>query len=348
MFCRLSDPNNYLACDWNLTADAEARVYWIAFFIDHFRTILQLGVDAAIARGEDKLTLQQRRDACLAQFDHEFAAYRDRPEGFVTILTLDRWRDRILRAYGFVDCFVDLKARENQKMMNLLPVVCRQLDELDEPQRLRAVVEGVFAGNIFDMGAKATAAAFKDASPDFFATRASLPSRPWLVDDYDELATAWLSKHYRKAILFIDNAGSDFLLGALPMARWLAQRGTSVVLAANERPTLNDMTYHDVKALWQTITIAEESFASLPIALVSTGTGEPLIDLSEVSDELNAAAVDADLVILEGMGRGVETNFDAKFDCDCLNIAMLKDEMIAKRKGGKVFDVVCQFRSPSR
>ena len=118
---------------------------------------------------------------------------------------------------------------------------------------------------------------------------------------------------HRKAVFFIDNAGSDFLLGAMPMIRWMAQRGTQVVLAANERPTLNDMTIHDVNAWWPKIVEAEPSLADLPIQRVSTGTGEPLIDLSEVSAELNAAAADADLVILEGMGRGVESNLDAQF-----------------------------------
>ena len=83
---------------------------------------------------------------------------------------------------------------------------------------------------------------------------------------------------------------------------------------------------------------------SLPIELVSTGTGEPLIDLSLVSEQLNTAAADADLVILEGMGRGVESNLDAKFKCDALNLAMIKDESIARRVGGKVFDCVCRFR----
>jgi hypothetical protein len=66
--------------------------------------------------------------------------------------------------------------------------------------------------------------------------------------------------------------------------------------------------------------------------------------LSEVSDELNHVAENADLLILEGMGRGVESNFDASFTCDTLNIAMIKDVAVAKRMGGRVFDVVCRFR----
>jgi type II pantothenate kinase len=121
-------------------------------------------------------------------------------------------------------------------------------------------------------------------------------------------------------------------------------RGTRVVLAANERPSLNDMTIDDVRLWWPSVAEQEPSFTKLPIELVSTGTGEPLIDLSNVSDELNRASADADLVILEGMGRGVESNLDARFACDALNLAMIKDEMVAARVGGKVFDLVCRFR----
>jgi type II pantothenate kinase len=128
------------------------------------------------------------------------------------------------------------------------------------------------------------------------------------------------------------------------MIRWFARRGTEVVIAANEKPTLNDMTAADTRAIWPQIVTTESSFAGLPIDIVSTGTGEPGIDLSNVSDELNRASKDADLVILEGMGRGMETNFDAQFSCDALNIAMIKDAMIARRTGGKLYDVVCRFR----
>jgi uncharacterized protein with ATP-grasp and redox domains len=124
----------------------------------------------------------------------------------------------------------------------------------------------------------------------------------------------------------------------------MAMRGTRVILAANQRPTLNDMTIDDVNAWWPRLVDAEPSLAQLPIDRISTGTGEPLIDLIAVSDELNAAAADADLVILEGMGRGVESNLDARFACDAMNLAMIKDTMIAKRNGGKLFDVVCRFR----
>ena len=44
------------------------------------------------------------------------------------------------------------------------------------------------------------------------------------------------------------------------------------------------------------------------------------------------------------MGRGVESNLDASFNCDAVNLAMIKDKIIARRNGGKLYDVVCRYR----
>jgi len=44
------------------------------------------------------------------------------------------------------------------------------------------------------------------------------------------------------------------------------------------------------------------------------------------------------------MGRGIESNLDARFNCEAFNIAMIKDPVIGQRLGGKTFDLVCRFR----
>ncbi|HSI34808.1 MAG: ARMT1-like domain-containing protein [Phycisphaerae bacterium] len=370
-FIKLKSPDTYVACNWNLSEDVAGRTYWVSFFKRHLPTFLDFGMAAARARGCADVDCRARAAACATALAKRLDAFDVDParHGRVSIVELGAWRNELLWGHGFDDCFVDLKDRANEAVLPLLPTVCRQLDALDaDPAaQLRAVIEGVFAGNLFDMGAEATAKQFANGDgPDFFATRAKLPNRPWLVDDYDALATKLLSSQpatrhsqpgpaqhsrlgtrhspYRHCIFFIDNAGSDFLLGAIPMIRYLARRGTRVTIAANEKPTLNDMTVHDVKRWWPRILEAEPSLATLPIDLVSTGTGEPLIDLSKVSEELNAIAADADLVILEGMGRGVESNLDAAFTCDALNLAILKDPAVTERLGGKMYDVVCRFR----
>src|SRR3954452_19703269 len=224
-FCKLADPSAYLACPWDLSRDAAGRGHWARFFKRHLETTLALGAAAARERGESGESVDRRADACRREF-HEifdrFAASTE-PQERVTILTLVHWRDGTLRKHGFVDAFVDLKARENEKMLPMLAPLCREIDAIaDEREQLRAIVAGVLAGNIFDMGAEATAKAFlAETPPAFIEVRATLPRRPWLVDDYDALQRRLLeATAHRKAVYFIDNAGSDFLLGALPMMRW--------------------------------------------------------------------------------------------------------------------------------
>lgn len=346
-FTLLADPSTYVACSWDLTQDQAGRDYWVDFFIKHLETLLALGISASVRQGEALDAATVRADACRAEFTPYFRSFQANPndKGRVTILTLDEWRDQILRRHGFVDPMIDLKDAENEKVIGLLPEVCRELDSHAGHDQLLELIRGVFAGNLFDMGAKASAQMFREGKgPSFFETRNSLLPRPWRIDDFDALADRVTKHRHKRAVYFVDNAGSDFMLGALPLIRWLARRGTHVVIAANERPTLNDMTFYDIQRWWPRVLAAEPSLKSLPIELVTTGTGEPLIDLSLVSAELNTAAAEADLVILEGMGRGVESNLDARFRCDALNLAMIKDESIARRIGGVVFDCVCRFR----
>ncbi len=56
-----------------------------------------------------------------------------------------------------------------------------------------------------------------DQSPDFFHVKDKLAPRPWLIDHLDPLLDRLLSAApYHKAVFFIDNAGSDFLLAPCP------------------------------------------------------------------------------------------------------------------------------------
>jgi YesN/AraC family two-component response regulator len=106
----------------------------------------------------------------------ENRAYQTNLEALVTARTeqlrkaikeLEESYDITLEALGDA---LDLKDRENAAMLPLLPTVCAQIDALEGEPQFRAVIEGVFAGNIFDMGAEATAKAFLGRSPDFFNT----------------------------------------------------------------------------------------------------------------------------------------------------------------------------------
>jgi hypothetical protein len=50
-----------------------------------------------------------------------------------------------------------------------------------------------------------------------------------------------------------------------------------------------------------------------------------------------------DLIVLEGMGRAVHTNLYAKFHCECLKVAVLKNRWLAERLGGKFYAVIFKY-----
>ena len=56
---------------------------------------------------------------------------------------------------------------------------------------------------------------------------------------------------FRCAAIFIDNSGVDVILGILPFVVDLLKRGTDVLLCANNRPVLNDVTHGELTVILQ-------------------------------------------------------------------------------------------------
>ena len=54
-------------------------------------------------------------------------------------------------------------------------------------------------------------------------------------------------------------------------------------------------------------------------------------------------ALNTDLVVLEGMGRSIETNLYAQLTCDSLKLGLIKHPEVAQCLGGRMYDCVCQF-----
>lgn len=353
----LANSDEYVACGVDLGSDAGRRAYWLELFRDHFPRLMQEAVREAASRHEDELAV---RDRC-ATATGVFLAYLDEVDedptryGRLDILAICERRERVLRRFGFEDAYRLAKAKENDAAMALLPGVLAELDALSPDERAVRLIEGVFAGNIFDLGVKATLDLFDAGEVDFHATRGRLKPRPWLVDDLDRWLIRWRQEpHHRCAVLFVDNAGTDIVLGMIPFVRSLLLRGTAVILAANTTASLNDITHADLTVLVDGVAqwdpVIGQALRQDQLELVPSGNGTPLIDLSACSRQL----VDAvgrrgvDLVVLEGMGRALESNFETHFTCDALKIAMIKDEGVASVYGGQVFDLVFRFETVAK
>ncbi|KAL2325201.1 hypothetical protein Fmac_024259 [Flemingia macrophylla] len=177
------------------------------------------------------------------------------------------------------------------------------------------------------------AEAFSRDGVSFSSTYQNLVPQPWVIDDLDTFKINWSKKSWKKArlvslsillhwqvIIFVDNSGAYIILGILPFARELLRHGSQVILAANDLPSINDVTYSEL------------------IEIVSK-----VIDLTGVSQELAYHANASDFVILEGMGRGIETNLYAQFKCDSLKIAMVKHVEVAEFLGSRLYDCVIKY-----
>lgn len=335
-------------------------------------------------------------------------------------IALCRLREEFLRAAGFRDIFKGIKEKENTEALRILPSVLQYLDDEDAkkskkndsnkesdrtPQncaskqvqeqehskavslqhahaRLRNAMFGVFAGNIFDLGAEASIKHFEkeesDCSADvppagFVATSRWVRQRSLAVDDMQKFldrAITYDSKskkaclQYRKIMIFVDNCGADLVCGILPLVREFLRLSptTEIVLCANEAPAINDITAEELEGILNSLDSnlfcdhnegveqdctdsskledlkeddKNEGLSLLASAVdcgrlrvVSSGNDMPVIDLRRVGKALNAEATSpsgkCDLVLLEGMGRAIETNLHAMLTVDCLNLGMVR------------------------
>ncbi|XP_057992510.1 damage-control phosphatase At2g17340-like isoform X3 [Hevea brasiliensis] len=262
-------------------------------------------------------------------------------------MLLCRLREQVLRELGFRDIQKSQEDEENAKAISIFEDVVRLNDAIEDgTRRLENLVKGIFAGNIFDLGSAQLAEVFSRDRMSFLASCQNLVSRPWVFDDLDTFKVKWSKKSWKKAVIFVDNSGADIILGILPFARELLRPGTQVVLAANSLPSINDVTYPELIEFiskWKDGSGKPVAVDTSNLLIANSGNDLPVIDLASVSQELAYLSSDADLIILEGMGCGIETNLYAQFKCDSLKIGMVKHPEVAQFLGGRLYDCVFKY-----
>ena len=345
-FCLLKDPDSYQPNEPDLLGDDEARQYWLTRFVTHFHDEIVPNANRQFGPAAT-----ERIDAATEAFQAAVEEVRagDAFPGARAVIELGHRRQRLLREHDIEEPFLIIKGKENASAIELYPEAMEDLQSLPKDEIWFQLLEMALAGNVFDLGnPKEFGAGGRDA---FLKTFETLPEHPWLIDDVDafeaELLDAGAVAKWSKAVAFIDNAGCDFVLGMLPLVRELALHGTQVVLAANTHPVLNDLTADDTYDLLERLAILDDELNALlegdMITVVGTGSELAILDLADVPDAFNEAAADSELVIIEGMGRALETNLDAEFGVDTLRLAMVKDPFVAKRLGGQLRDCVCKY-----
>lgn len=333
----------YTPCDWDLAADAEGRARWLDLFERQFDHIAACAAQSGYDPGA-ALAAQDRLNTLLNDLRNDHRALGDR----LDILVLDRARDGLLREHGIDDAFRAVKAQENERALQALPARLAAIDALPPERRLEELIRGVFAGNLFDMGAARTAAMFMNgAGPAFGDCLDRAPERAWCIDHLDAAGGRFNGDGFEHAVLFVDNAGADVVLGMLPLARELARRGARVTLAANERPSLNDITAPELEGVLGASPEMRSLAQAGALCVASTGSADPLIDLADLDAAFCESVAGADLVVLEGMGRGLESNWAARLGCETWRVAIVKTETVAERRGTKLFGGVFRRDAPA-
>jgi len=370
IFPLLSDPAAYEPNTVDISGGKELE-YWTRILMSSLPAL----VERAVRSEGGTEDAQRRGDAMALALRVHINRWRAEPSSYGRLGLADvlELREDCLREFSFNDAYRIEKADENSAAMAVWPELIKEIDSLDREERLRSLVEGILAGNIFDWGSSACVALYQNGSIlDIYRQARAKLARPFLVDNFDKFAARALGDApdgsclgYRRVLIFCDNSGADCVLGVLPFARELVRAGAEVGLVANSLPALNDVTAAElvyiVAAAAEHCPIlrsgainggvmvangcgAGDATVAGVLRVLPSGHGGPCIDLRRITPAVAEASAGVDLVVLEGMGRAVHTNLKATFTCDSLKLAMIKNKRLAESMGGDIYDCVCCFQ----
>jgi len=347
-FCPLiEDPTEYVADTVDLAKDHDARDYWLQCF----KESLPKFTERAVASQSHAPDVQARAEKFRDKFSSRLQMLQTQPFAFgnLTVRSLLDMREHCLMEFDFHDVYLKQKQLENKAALALLPAYLEKLAMMDWKQRQESLALGFLAGNVFDWGAKEVALLMEAGKMDFEAAIAHIGPRPWLIDNVDSWVERLKGPPHKCVCVFIDNSGGDFILGVIPFVEEMLRRKSRVILCANSRPILNDVTYAELSLLLGQVaelsSVLRAGLESGQLVARDSGQGSPCLDLArmnfELAEEMTSQGVD--LLVLEGMGRAIHTNLYTKFKCECLKVAVLKNKWLAQHLGGDMFSVVFKY-----
>ncbi|KJH47560.1 putative pantothenate kinase [Dictyocaulus viviparus] len=289
-------------------------------------------IKKAVQSQENSSTAVQRIQEFRKKFLEQLAIIRKKPfaYGNSNVRNLLDLREQLLNEQDFDDSYLSQKTIETAAAIE------------NDHQRLFRVTRGLLAGNVFDWGAQKVIEIMESSDGlSFSLALSSIPERPWLIDTYDDFKASLESKPYNCVAIFVDNSGADFVLGVIPFVRELLRRGskvsfsltllhilsfltTQVIVISNLSPSLNDLTFQEMKDMIPLLGKADEfigrAIENGNLMFEHNGQGSPCLDLRKVHEGLNRRVIDeqVDLIVIEGMGRALHTNLYAHFLCDSL------------------------------
>ncbi|RUP51674.1 fumble-domain-containing protein [Jimgerdemannia flammicorona] len=333
----------------------------------------------------DEEDIRHRLEQFSNLFKSHLVRLRSSPTmyGSLTVRGLLNLREQCLRELGFPDIFSKVKRLENRAAFGRLRAVLDDIDAVEQDRlRVTLLIKNILAGNMFDWGSNQVLEMLRSGQLDFESAkiRVRIPTEPQfnsLNAFLDSVCEGPRRRTYTKVVIFVDNSGADIVLGVIPFARYFLAKGADVILAANSFPAVNDVTvsvsdgivfsmlsiflngrpaaHHqpkqasELKSIMSSVAELDETIAKAwcenRLVVKATGSSSPCLDLRRIDDDLATACQDVDLVVLEGMGRAIHTNYHARFRCDALKIGVFKSPAAAKELGAQMYDGLVVFSS---
>ena len=342
------DLNNYKPDLFNLTLEKDFRHYWLDIFkdgLDRFCRVIRDGES-------NRECIDQRIDCFKNKFLECLNLLRNNPfaYGNLSVRTLLEVREQFLAEFNFYDPYLKFKQAENEEALAELPKRLEFLKSLPWEQRQIQLIKGILGGNVFDWGSSAVNKINEKRAINFERACEIVQERPWFVDDLDMWIKRLRKKSFKKILIFVDNSGADVILGILPFVEEMLNQRCQVVLAANSNPALNDVTSYELRFIVSRARniseIIDSSVRDSRLTIVENGVGSPCIDFTRVSQSLKDACKGCDLIVIEGMGRAVHTNYHATFSVESLKLCVVKNKWLCEQFGCPMFGAICKYEVP--
>ncbi|KAK9507090.1 hypothetical protein O3M35_008906 [Rhynocoris fuscipes] len=326
--------------------------FTIKYFRDYWLNCAEKSVESSVKAKIDKDQNGQDNSALLMfleSFRENIKFLKNYPSAFgvTTFMVIQHFIQQLKKEFGLHNSYYTTKRNECKAGLNNLKEWLKYFDDLPADQRCIEVSKSLLAGNMFDWGSAEINKLFVSNRLDFKSALSIIPERPWLKDDLDLWKTRMNGPPYKFAAIFPDNCGFDFILGIIPFARELIKKGTKIAFCANVEPVLNDVTTNDIKILLEDICnlcpIINDAYKNNKILIVDHSRCSPCLNLRYVNKEFADLCDEIDLLVIDGMGRSVHTNFDVNIKIDCLKVAVIKDHWFSKELGGQEFAAVYSF-----
>jgi len=224
--------------------------------------------------------------------------------------------EEVYSVLGTDDPFAEIKARHNQRAMDLVEQWGQGfLDEAkDEEERLERAVRVALVGNVMDL------ATFPGrADPELFREWINVP---WEIYDWREFKAAL--DQTRDVLYLLDNAGEVAFDRVL--VQGLLDRGRKVILSVKAGPALNDATIEDAIA----VGLDRLEGPAGQVRVITTGQVTMGVDLASASGEWLEAFQNAGMVIAKG-----QANLESLHDCgrSVFFITLVKCSHVARYYG---------------